>query len=136
MEKYIFPGGYTPSFSETLTSIEHSGLWTLDIEIWRKHYGWTLREWRKRCVLNKDQIIQMYDERFYRMLEFYLPACEGVFMHGNSHVFQMKLARTRDVVPLIRDYISEVSAQIALKEPEFVSHLVGATNQACAEITI
>ena len=36
--KYIFPGGYCPALSEVMPAIEHSGLWTTDIEVWRLHY--------------------------------------------------------------------------------------------------
>jgi len=37
IEKYIFPGGYSPSLSEVLPSVEQSGLMTTDIEILRLH---------------------------------------------------------------------------------------------------
>lgn len=130
LAKYIFPGGYSPSLSETLVAVEHSGLWSLDIEIWRRHYGWTLREWRMRCYENKERIIAMYDERFFRMWEFYLAACEGAFMHGASHVFQMQLARSRDAVPLSRDYIAENSLKIAEREPQFLGAIERATDLA------
>ena len=49
----------------------------------------------------------LYDERFCRMWEFYLVACEMVFRHGNGLVFHMQLARRPDAVPLTRDYITE-----------------------------
>ncbi len=123
LAKYIFPGGYSPSLSEAITAVEHSGLWALDIEIWRKHYGWTLREWRRRCEENKQAIISLYDERFYRMWEFYLAACEGAFMHGASHVFQMQLARTRDAVPLTRSYIEDQTELLIKREAEFLPRL-------------
>ncbi|MEM7188464.1 MAG: cyclopropane-fatty-acyl-phospholipid synthase family protein, partial [Pseudomonadota bacterium] len=48
IRKYIFPGGYAPSLSETFDAIEKSGLWTLDNEIWRVHYAKTLEVWRER----------------------------------------------------------------------------------------
>ena len=130
LAKYIFPGGYSPSLSETYENVEKSGLWALDMEIWRKHYGWTLREWRDRCLQNKDQIIDMYDERFFRMWEFYLAACEGAFMYGASHVFQMQLSRSRSAVALSRDYIAANFAAIKEREPQFLSKLAGATDKA------
>ena len=42
ISKYIFPGGYVPSLSETLAAIEPSRLWVTDIEILRVHYAETL----------------------------------------------------------------------------------------------
>ncbi len=62
--KYIFPGAYTPAISETLTAIEHAGLWLLDCEVWRKHYAYTLREWSRRFAANRDAVKALYDERF------------------------------------------------------------------------
>jgi cyclopropane-fatty-acyl-phospholipid synthase len=105
IRKYIFPGGYSPSLSEIVAAVELSGLWTLDVEVWRKHYGYTLREWRRRFAANRRKAVEMYDERFARMWEFYLAACEGVFMYGSSNVVQLQLGRERDGVPLTRDYL-------------------------------
>ena len=113
--KYIFPGGYSPSLSETFERIEKSGLWALDCEIWRVHYGTTLKHWRERFMANRDKVAKMYDERFCRMWEFYLAACEGAFFYGSSHVFQIQLARERDAAPLGRDYITEREAELAAK---------------------
>ncbi len=130
LAKYIFPGGYSPSLSEAISSVERSGLWALDIEIWRKHYGWTLKEWRARCHAQKETIIKMYDERFFRMWDFYLAACEGAFMHGASHVFQMQLARERDAVPLSREYIGLQSQTYAEKDAQIMTQLASSTKAA------
>ena len=72
IRKYIFPGGYAPSLSETFEAIEKSGLWTLDNEIWRVHYAKTLACWRESFAAVRDQAVQNYDERFARMWELYL----------------------------------------------------------------
>lgn len=83
IQKYIFPGGYSPALSETLAAIERSGLWMTDCEVLRLHYARTLAEWRKRFDANRDKIRALYDERFVRMFEFYLvgpswrSACRG-----------------------------------------------------------
>ena len=69
--KYIFPGGYTPSLSEVTTPIEKAGLIVSDIEVLKLHYSHTLRHWKENCLKNKAQIIEMFDERFFRMWEFY-----------------------------------------------------------------
>ena len=108
--KYIFPGGYSPSLSETLAAVEQAGLWTTDIEILRLHYANTLREWNKRFQDNRDKIKAIYDERFCRMWEFYLQSCEVGFRRMGWMVFQLQLAKSVDTVPLTRDYIAAFEA--------------------------
>ena len=103
--KYIFPGGYSPSLSETLASVERSGMWTTDIEILRLHYANTLREWNKRFQEKREAVKAIYDERFCRMWEFYLQSCEVGFRRMGWMVFQLQLAKSIDAVPLTRDYI-------------------------------
>ena len=113
LRKYIFPGGYSPSLSEAFAAVERSGLWTLDTEIWRVHYAYTLAAWRERFLANRDRVVGMYDERFARMWEIYLSACENAFAYGSSCVFQMQLGRARDAVPLSRGYMAEAEARLA-----------------------
>jgi cyclopropane-fatty-acyl-phospholipid synthase len=109
IRKYIFPGGYTPALSEVLASIERVGLWVTDIEILRLHYAETLRHWRSRFMKNKDEVKRLagLDDRFCRMWEFYLSACEMSFRHMNQMVFQIQIAKRVDSVPLVRDYMYE-----------------------------
>jgi cyclopropane-fatty-acyl-phospholipid synthase len=104
-KKYIFPGGYIPSMSETLAAIERGSLWVTDIEVLRLHYAETLRHWRLRFLAEQDAIGQMYDERFCRMWEYYLASAELAFRWGDQMVFQMQLARRVDAVPITRDYM-------------------------------
>ena len=42
LEKYIFPGGYTPAMSEMVANVERNYLYITDIEVWRLHYAKTL----------------------------------------------------------------------------------------------
>ncbi len=103
--KYIFPGGYTPSLSEVTTPIEKAGLIVADIEVLRLHYSHTLRHWKENCIRNKDKIIQMFDERFFRMWEFYLAGCEMAFKWGDQVVYQFQLTKNYSSTPVTRDYI-------------------------------
>ena len=105
IRKYIFPGGYLPSLSETLAAIERAGLWVTDIEILRLHYAETLREWRRRFQANRARVKALTDERFCRMWEFYLAASEVSFRRLEQMVFQIQLAHRRDAVPITRDYM-------------------------------
>lgn len=103
--KYIFPGGYAPSLSEITPIIEKSGLYITDLEVWRLHYAETLKEWSMRVHKNKDAIVKLYDERFFRMWEFYLASAECAFRNLGHVVFQFQLAKRQDSVPLTRDYL-------------------------------
>ncbi len=123
IQKYIFPGGYIPSMSETLAAIEHSGLWTLDVEVWRLHYAETLRAWRENFEAARDRLAERYDERFKRMWEFYLVSCEAIFRHGPLAVMHLQLGDERDSVPVTRAYVSEAEARYAAREREAIPRL-------------
>ena len=112
IDKYIFPGGYSPALSEIFPAIERSKLFTTDVEILRLHYAETIRHWRKRFAARRDVVAEMYDERFCRMFEFYLAGSELAFRRQDHMNWQVQLAKTRQTVPLSRDYI--VDAERAL----------------------
>ncbi len=103
--KYIFPGGYTPSLSEVVGPIEKSGLIISDLEVLRMHYSHTLRNWKERFIGKKAEVISMFDEKFFRMWEFYLAGCEMAFKWGDQVVFQFQLSKKLTSTPNTRDYI-------------------------------
>ncbi len=103
--KYIFPGGYTPSLSEVTAPIEKAGLIVSDIEVLRMHYSHTLRHWKENCIANRQKIIEMFDEKFFRMWEFYLASCESAFKWGDQVVYQFQLTKNYTSTPTTRDYI-------------------------------
>jgi cyclopropane-fatty-acyl-phospholipid synthase len=107
IRRYIFPGGYSPALSEVVPVIERTGLYITDVEILRLHYAETLKAWRQRFLANRDRVLQLYDERFCRMWEFYLAASEIAFRYQGHIVFQVQLAKQVDAVPLTRDYITD-----------------------------
>ena len=116
IEKYIFPGGYSPALSEVLPAIERAGLCVTDIEILRLHYAETLRAWRERFLARREEAKALYDERFCRMWEFYLAACECAFRHCGLMVFQIQLTKRQDAVPLTRDYIAACEAALEARD--------------------
>jgi cyclopropane-fatty-acyl-phospholipid synthase len=107
MRKYIFPGAYSPALSEVFPAVENNSLWVTDVEFLRVHYATTLRHWFDRFAKNREHVIAMYDEKFYRMFEFYLISAEMMFRTGSQEVFHMQLSKKRDASPLTRDYITE-----------------------------
>jgi cyclopropane-fatty-acyl-phospholipid synthase len=113
LRKYIFPGGYSPSLSETLAAIEKAGMWVTDVEILRLHYADTLHLWYERFMAQRDKALELYDERFCRMWEFYLIGCEISFRRMGQMVFQIQIAKQQDAVPLTRDYIRDWERSMA-----------------------
>jgi cyclopropane-fatty-acyl-phospholipid synthase len=107
IDKYIFPGGYSPALSEVLPAIERAGLIVTDVEILRLHYAETIRHWRERFEAVRSDIAQLYDERFCRMFEFYLGIAEQSFRARRQFIWQIQVAKRVDVLPITRDYISE-----------------------------
>ena len=103
--KYIFPGGYTPSLSQIARPIEDSGLIISDMEVLRMHYAHTLRNWKERFLSKKNTVLEMFDEKFFRMWEFYLASCEMAFKWGDQVVFQLQLTKDNISAPTTRDYI-------------------------------
>ena len=105
IRKYIFPGGYIPSLSDIIHETEKLNINITDIEILRLHYAHTLTHWYKNVQKNKDQIIKMFDERFYRMWEFYLLASKYSFVNMGNVVFQIQISKNINNLPLTRNYI-------------------------------
>ena len=114
-DKYIFPGYHIPSLSQMSAASEKARLITSDVETLRLHYAYTLREWLRRATVARDKIVKMYDERFFRMWEFYL--CGGIVMfeNGAGCNFQVQYVRDRRALPIIRDYIGETEKRLRAK---------------------
>ena len=106
-DKYIFPGGYIPSLSEVLAANNHVRWFVSDVEVLRLHYAYTLRDWYARAVANRDAIVALYDERFFRMWTYYLAGAIVSFTNGPLVNFQIQFTRDRDALPLTRDYMVE-----------------------------
>jgi len=116
--KYIFPGGYIPSISEVLPAIERSGLLVTDVEILRLHYAETLKNWRARFLVHREEVERIYNQRFVRMWEFYLAASEMSFREQNMMNFQIQLTKRQGVVPMTRDYIGREELRLRGAEGE------------------
>jgi cyclopropane-fatty-acyl-phospholipid synthase len=105
MLKYIFPGGYLPALSEIVGASEQEKLIMADCETWRLHYVYTIREWYDRYRGNRDRIVAMYDERFYRLWQFYLAVSLTMFRDAPMAVYQCQYMRRREAMPIQRDYM-------------------------------
>ncbi|MCZ6889685.1 MAG: cyclopropane-fatty-acyl-phospholipid synthase [Gammaproteobacteria bacterium] len=117
IRRHIFPGGYIPALSEVIHAVEPTSLVTTDIEVLRRHYALTLKEWNRRFQTIRSEIAQQKGERFCRMWEFYIVACETAFEAGALAVFQLQLSHRSHATPLTRDYLYQDDvAQIVVTE--------------------
>ncbi len=110
--KYIFPGGYIPALSELVAEAERHRMIVADVEAMRYHYAHTLEEWYNRTNAAQTEITELYDERFFRMWQFYLAGAEAAFRHGGLVNWQVQYLKRRDAVPMTRDYMYEESARL------------------------
>ena len=116
--KYIFPGGYIPALSELVTQSEKAGWQVMDVEAMRFHYSHTLEEWYNRTNAAREEIVALYDERFFRMWQFYLAGAEAAFRYGGLVNWQLQYLTRRDAIPMTRDFMFEEEARLrGLEEP-------------------
>jgi len=128
--KYIFPGGYIPALSELVTQSEKAGWQVMDVEAMRFHYSHTLEEWYRRTVMHREEIVELYDERFYRMWQYYLAGAEQAFRNGKMVNWQLIYVKDRNALPMTRDFIVEESARLRELEEPPVWHLDPALKEA------
>jgi cyclopropane-fatty-acyl-phospholipid synthase len=110
-DKYIFPGYHLPALSEMVTASQKVRLIASDIENLRVHYALTLKHWLDRATKARGEIEAMYDERFFRMWEFYLAGGIVMFENGAACNYQVQYIRERRALPITRDYIAEAEAR-------------------------
>jgi cyclopropane-fatty-acyl-phospholipid synthase len=92
IHKYIFPNGMLPSVKQIGEAIDN----LLIMEDWHNFgpdYDKTLMAWHENFKANWDEIKGNYDERFYRMWEFYLLSCAGAFRARDFQLWQLVLTK-------------------------------------------
>jgi cyclopropane-fatty-acyl-phospholipid synthase len=110
-DKYIFPGYHLPSLSEMTAASEKVRLIASDVENLRLHYAYTLLHWLDRAASERKAIEAMYDERFFRMWEFYLAGGIVMFENGAACNYQVQYIRERTALPITRDYMAKAEAR-------------------------
>ncbi len=95
IQKHIFPGSHLPSLEAMSQSVTRStGLIIENLENFAPHYAVTLRLWREQLMSRWDQIQALgYDDRFYRLFEYYLASCEAEFGTRLLNLYQIVLTR-------------------------------------------
>ena len=85
VKKYIFPGGVIPSLREII----HIALLC----------------WNQNFQKHKDEVREMFGERFVRMWELYLCACAATFMNGIIDLHQILFTNgVNNDLPMTRWY--------------------------------
>lgn len=88
IEKYIFPNSMLPSLKQIGAATE--GLFVLEqMQNWASDYDRTLMAWFRNFKSHWTELRRHYDERFYRMWEFYLMASAASFRSGRLQCWQM-----------------------------------------------
>jgi cyclopropane-fatty-acyl-phospholipid synthase len=105
INKYIFPGGACPSFSQIIKPIEKTGLIVSDTETLIRHYDKTLESWLQRFLDQKNLVKDLFDEKFVKMWEFYMASCAAAFRYRDLVVFQLQIVKNFQSAHRTRDYI-------------------------------
>jgi len=104
IQKYIFPNSNQPRLSEITEELEKQELIILDVENMIRHYGYTIREWRRRFLQNRASLDpKRYGDKFMRMWEYYLSCGIAAAFASNSALYQVLFANNRAMqIPLQR----------------------------------
>jgi len=92
MNKYIFPNSVVPSARQISSAIEGLFLFE-DWHNFGKYYDKTLLAWHNNFNENWSKIKDQYDERFFRMWNYYLLCCAGVFRSRKNQLWQIVLTK-------------------------------------------
>ena len=105
-DKYIFPGAYIPNIPEIAEHLSQHHFYPKDFESLGQHYAMTLRKWWTEFEKHKGRVIDMYDERFYRMWRLYLAESVAAFEVGFLGLSQWTFTKGYSTDwPMTRDYL-------------------------------
>lgn len=92
LDRYIFPNGMLPSVKQVGGAIEK----LFSLEDWHSFgadYDKTLMAWQHNFVTHWDELKNNYDDRFYRMWNYYLLSCAGAFRARDIQLWQIVLSK-------------------------------------------
>lgn len=92
ISKYIFPNGMLPSITQIGKAYENLFI----MEDWHNFgadYDKTLMAWHENFKKNWHQIKHQYDERFYRMWNYYLLMSAGCFRARDNQLWQIVFSK-------------------------------------------
>jgi cyclopropane-fatty-acyl-phospholipid synthase len=103
IREYVFPGGCLISTSGVMKSVaQETDFRLVHIEDIGLHYAETLRRWRTEFHRQWPEIAALgFDDRFFRLWDYYLAYCEAGFSEGHVGTIQIVLDRPRRMDPLL-----------------------------------
>ena len=106
IERRIFPGARPPALSEFMRIFEPNALTVYDVENLRPHYARTLEHWEERFLAQRDTVLEMTDEAFFRAWNLYLAGSIAAFTAGSLQLYQVLFTHAdNNAVPRSREYI-------------------------------
>ena len=87
IRKYIFPSGQLPTI-KLISSASEAHFVIEDLHNFSADYDKTLMAWQQNFVQSWGTIKSHYDERFYRMWNYYLLSCAGGFRARTLQLWQ------------------------------------------------
>jgi cyclopropane-fatty-acyl-phospholipid synthase len=92
LDKYIFPNSMVPSLKQLTSAVE--GVFVIeDLHNFRAHYDKTLMAWSRNFEQNWGRIKASYDDRFYRMWQYYFLSCAGAFRAMDTQLWQIVFSK-------------------------------------------
>lgn len=123
IQKYIFPGAELASVSEILSSLARvTRLSLLHAEDIGAHYARTLNFWRQRFLAALPDVRALgFDDRFIRMWDYYLVACQAAFRERTISDFQLVLTKNMNRRALLDEPWSEQESPQKMRQPTWSS---------------
>ena len=91
LTKYIFPNGSLPSLKQISVNVEK--LFVIeDVHNFGADYDKTLMQWHKNFIKVWPKFKDKYNERFFRMWNYYLLSCAGAFRSREIQLWQVVLS--------------------------------------------
>ena len=91
LNKYIFPNGSLPSLKQITSNVEKLFI-VEDVHNFGADYDKTLMHWHKNFNQAWPKFADKYDNRFYRMWNYYLLSCAGAFRAREIQLWQIVLS--------------------------------------------
>lgn len=89
---FIFPNGHLPSLKQVGKAFEGKFI-VEDHHNFGAHYDKTLLEWHKNLNNHWEELKSDYNERFHRMMDYYLLTCAGAFRARDMQLWQFVLTK-------------------------------------------
>jgi cyclopropane fatty-acyl-phospholipid synthase-like methyltransferase len=97
MNKYVFPGADASLCLWPMSRwMEKANFEIHSIENVTNHYGMTIKDWHDNWVSNREEIIEAYGDRWYRIWHFFLSWSTYIARQGNAACFQVVLNKNLD----------------------------------------